>query len=125
MLLVEDYAPNVLVATTLLEEFGYRVDVASNGYQAVEKATQNTYIAVLMDVQMHGMNGLDATKTIRTHEAHEKKRSTYIIGMTAHALMGDRERCLDAGMDDYMSKPFNPDMLEAMLAKLTQQRAAA
>ena len=125
VLLVEDYAPNVLVASTLLEDFGYQVDVASDGFEAVEKVKANSYIAVLMDVQMQGMDGLAATKIIRQHEQQHKVARTYIIGMTAHALIGDRDRCIAAGMNEYMSKPYNPDQLEAMLAQLTRQRVAA
>ena len=122
---MEDYAPNVLVASTLLEDFGYQVDVASDGFEAVAKAKANSYIAVLMDVQMQGMDGLAATKIIREHEEQHKAARTYIIGMTAHALIGDRDRCISAGMNDYMSKPYNPDQLEEMLAQLTRQRVAA
>ena len=69
---------------------------------------------------MHGMNGLQATQLIRDYETKHKRPKAYIIGMTAHALLGDRERCLAAGMDDYISKPFNPDMLEKMLGQLTR-----
>ena len=116
ILLVEDYAPNILVATTFLESFGYVVDVAVNGTEAVEKVKKNDYVAVLMDVQMHGMNGFDATQMIRADEKQTGKSRTHIIGMTAHALVGDRERCISAGMDDYISKPFNPDVLERMLS---------
>lgn len=122
---MEDYAPNVLVASTFLEGFGYEVDVAQNGLDAVELIKTNTYIATLMDVQMDGMNGLDATQVIRAHEKQNNKVPTCIIGMTAHALLGDRERCIAAGMDDYIAKPFNPDMLEEMLAQLAEKRAAA
>ena len=120
ILLVEDYEPNVLVATTFLEGFGYGVDVANDGLQAVEKMKHGVYVAALMDVQMHGMNGLQATQLIRDYETKHKRPKAYIIGMTAHALLGDRERCLAAGMDDYISKPFNPDMLEKMLGQLTR-----
>ena len=116
ILLVEDYAPNVLVATTFLESFGYTIDVAVNGEEAVEKVKRNDYVAVLMDVQMHGMNGFDATQMIRAHEKQTGKSKVHIIGMTAHALVGDRERCISVGMDDYISKPFNPDLLERILS---------
>jgi CheY-like chemotaxis protein len=125
VLLVEDYAPNVLVASTFLEGFGYEVDVADNGIKAVEMITANRYIAALMDVQMDGMDGLEATQAVRTYEQQANKARTFIIGMTAHALMGDRERCLAAGMDEYIAKPFNPDQLEAMLGELAQQHSAA
>ncbi len=111
ILLVEDYAPNVLVATTFLDQFGYACDVAGNGQEAVEKVRNNAYALVLMDVQMHGLNGLEATQLIRAYERENRLPRVPIIGMTAHALAGDRERCLKAGMDDYISKPFDPEML--------------
>ncbi len=116
ILLVEDYAANVLVAGTYLETFGYSYDVVDNGYEAVEKAKMGNYLAILMDVQMHGINGFEATKLIRIHEKKEGKPRIPIIGITAHALMGDRERCIAAEMDDYLSKPYNPDELKEKLA---------
>ncbi|CAL4866572.1 Sensor histidine kinase RcsC [Asticcacaulis sp. MM231] len=111
VLLVEDYEPNILVATTFLEDFGYNVDIANNGLEAFDAVQRTRYVAVLMDVQMHGMNGLDATKLIREWEAAEDTPRVRIIGMTAHALAGDRERCLSVGMDDYVAKPFRPEEL--------------
>jgi PAS domain S-box-containing protein len=111
VLLVEDYEPNILVATTFLEDFGYNVDIARNGLEAFESVKRTRYVAVLMDVQMHGMNGLDATRLIRQWEETEDKPRVRIIGMTAHALAGDRERCLSVGMDDYVAKPFRPEEL--------------
>ncbi len=115
ILLVEDYPANVLVATMYLEEFGYRYDIANNGMEALEKAKAKQYDAIIMDVQMPGMNGFEATKAIREHAAHNNIPHVPIIGMTAHALAGDRERCLAAGMDDYITKPFNPDDLQQKL----------
>ena len=124
VLLVEDYAPNILVATLYLEEFGYEVEAVNDGIEAVEKTKDNKYIAVMMDVQMHGMNGFDATKAIRKFEHDNHRPRQLIIGMTAHALAGDRERCLDAGMDDYLSKPFNPNELRALLEAAGKRLAA-
>jgi PAS domain S-box-containing protein len=118
VLLVEDYPANVMVATIYLEEFGYAYDVASNGVEGVEKAKKGNYFAILMDVQMHQMNGFTATKTIRDYEQEEGKAPVHIIGMTAHALAGDKERCIAAGMNDYITKPFNPKKLQEKLAAL-------
>ncbi len=118
VLLVEDYAANVLVATTFLEGFGYQCDVASNGIEAIEMARTGNYFAILMDVQMHGMNGFEATSLIREYEKQQGLTPIPIIGMTAHALAGDRERCLSAGMSDYIAKPFNPDELKEKLEEL-------
>ena len=116
ILLVEDYAANVLVAGSYLELFGYSYDVADNGYEAIEKAKTGNYLAILMDVQMHGINGFETTRLIRMHEKQTGKPATPIIGMTAHALVGDKERCIAAGMDDYLSKPYNPAELKQKLA---------
>ena len=121
VLLVEDYEPNVFVALSFLEAFGYAGHVASNGLEAFELATVGDYAAILMDVQMAGMNGLEATGLIREFERQNGRPRVPIIGMTAHALSGDRERCLAAGMDDYLPKPFNPDDMHDMLDRLTRQ----
>ncbi|MBX7147310.1 MAG: response regulator [Alphaproteobacteria bacterium] len=118
ILLVEDYAANVLVAKTFLEQFGYVCEVASNGIEAIEKVRKGSFAAILMDIQMHGMDGLEATKFIREYEEYKQLPHLPIIGMTAHALSGDRERCLAAGMNDYIAKPFNPKELEKMLEGL-------
>jgi CheY-like chemotaxis protein len=120
VLLVEDYEPNVLVARSFLEEFGYRVEVATNGLEAFEMVKAGDFAVALMDVQMHGLNGLDATRMIREHEKQRDRKRLPIIGMTAHALAGDRERCLAVGMDDYVAKPFNPAELQAKMKTLVK-----
>ncbi|MBI1276050.1 PAS domain S-box protein [bacterium] len=125
VLLVEDYAPNVMVATTFLEHFGFDTDVASNGMEAIEKIKHGHYALALMDVQMHGMNGLEATRIIREYERQHGRQRLPIIGMTAHALTGDRERCLSVGMDDYLPKPFNPDEFKRKLLHYTGESKAA
>lgn len=120
ILLVEDYDPNVLVAGSFLEEFGYSYDVASDGRQAVQKFQDADYDAVLMDVQMPEMNGFEATKSIRTLETNGNKIP--IIGMTAHALKGDKERCLESGMNDYICKPFSSSELKSKLEAHVRQQ---
>lgn len=115
ILLVEDYEPNVLVATIYLEELGYEHDVARDGVQAVDKARLSDYDAILMDVKMPGLNGYEATQKIRFFEQTQGRPRTPIIGMTAHALVGDKEKCLEAGMDDYVSKPVSIDDLKNKL----------
>ena len=118
ILLVEDYKFNVLVVTTLLEEFGLDYTVASNGYEALNLIKNQTFDIVLMDVQMPVMDGFETTRLTREWEREQGGgRRSVIIGMTAHALKGDRERCLAAEMDDYMAKPFNPDEFKAKLEK--------
>ncbi len=118
ILIVEDYAPNILVVQTFLEQFGYDIDVAPNGKEAFDNAKIGGYSTILMDVQMPGLNGLEATQLIREYEKQMNLPRVPIIGMTAHALSGDRERCLSVGMDDYISKPFNPEELKEKLRSL-------
>ncbi len=115
VLLVEDNYPNVLVASTFLEEFGYSFDVSSNGQHALEQLQNHHYDAVLMDVQMPGMNGWETTRALREEERAHARPRLPVIGMTAHALSGDRERCMDAGMDDYICKPFDANELRSKL----------
>ncbi len=119
ILLVEDYAPNVLVAGTFLEEFGYSYDVASNGREAVQKFDNKKYAAILMDIQMPEMNGFEATQAIRRQETGGHQIP--IIGMTAHALEGDKKRCLEAGMSDYICKPFSSAELKKKLHAYTSK----
>ena len=111
LLLVEDYEPNVLVATEMLEGLGYSLDVARNGFDAVRKFSSGMYKAILMDVQMHEMDGLEATRRIRRVEAERDLPRTTIIAMTAHLRDQDKDKCLEAGMDDFIPKPFLPKQL--------------
>jgi signal transduction histidine kinase len=126
VLIVEDYAPNIMVLSLMLEELGYDTVSAASGTDAIDiiKAAPGPHYAILMDVQMQGMDGLETTRWIRDLEAAKSTtgrgyRNT-IIGVTAHALAGDRERCLQAGMDDYISKPVLPDILALKLGQLRQ-----
>jgi signal transduction histidine kinase/CheY-like chemotaxis protein len=121
VLLVEDHEANVLVARTYLEMFGYEVDLAENGVAAVKKARLNPYRAILMDIQMPEMDGFEATRRIRRKTSENVNGSTPIIGMTAHALDNIREKCLAAGMDEYISKPFVPADLEKKLEQLVSK----
>jgi signal transduction histidine kinase/ActR/RegA family two-component response regulator len=125
ILLVEDYKPNILVAATYLEQFGYLCDIAENGREAVEKNATHQYAAILMDVQMQEMNGFQATRAIRAYESHTGKNPVPIIGMTAHALQGDKEKCLESGMDAYLTKPFNVDELRGKLREYIHRTVTA
>jgi len=117
ILLVEDYEPNVLVATIMFNNFGYRYEVARNGQEAVERFSPGKYSIILMDVEMPVMDGYETTRHIRGFEKAKDSSAIAIIAMTAHAMKGDREKCIAAGMDDYIAKPFNPHQLQAILTK--------
>ncbi len=119
LLLAEDNAINQKLAVILLQKAGYSVDTVENGRQAVEKSQQEMYNAILMDVQMPELDGFEATGQIRKRELNSGQHIP-IIAMTAHALVGDRERCLEAGMDDYVSKPLEPQFLLAVLDRWIQ-----
>jgi PAS domain S-box-containing protein len=113
VLVAEDNEVNQKVAVRILERLGYRVEVADNGREAVEACKRSPYAAVLMDGQMPVLDGFEATRRIR--ELEGEGRHTPVIAMTASAMKGDRERYLEAGMDDYVSKPVTPESLEAVL----------
>jgi two-component system sensor histidine kinase/response regulator len=116
ILLAEDNTVNQKLAIRLLERFGYKVTLAENGLQAVAAAERQQFDLVLMDVQMPEMGGFEATAIIRDRELLQN-RHTPIVAMTAHALQGDREKCLEARMDDYLSKPIRADQLKSMIEK--------
>ncbi len=119
VLLVEDNATNQILAQVLLEHGGYEVAIAGNGQEALDAFTRQAFAAVLMDMQMPVMDGLEATGAIRALEATEGRPPTPIIAMTANALRGDRERCIEAGMDDYIAKPIFAEQLYETLARWT------
>jgi two-component system sensor histidine kinase/response regulator len=119
ILLAEDNPINQKLALVLLQRAGYAVDAVENGIQALERVQNGQYTIVLMDVQMPAMDGLEATQKIRELEADQGGHIP-IIAMTAHAMQGDRDRCLTAGMDDYVSKPLKPKVLFAALDRWMQ-----
>src|SRR5438552_6020356 len=116
VLVAEDNVVNQRVAVRMLEKLGCRVDVATNGLEAVEATGRITYHCIFMDCQMPEMDGYEATRVIRQREARTGARIP-IIAMTANAMESDRERCLVAGMDDYLSKPVQPKELVTTLQK--------
>ena len=118
ILLAEDNPINQKLVVVLLQKAGYSVDAVETGAQALEKVTDNSYNAVLMDVQMPELDGLEATRRIRAQESQTDRRLP-IIAMTAHVMPGDRERCLEAGMDDYLTKPLDPKALFNALDRWT------
>ena len=116
VLVVDDNEVNRFVAQETLEELGYKVETAENGALAVEKVKQEEFLIVLMDCQMPVMDGYEATREIRKWEK-ESKRHTTIVALTAHALSGERDRVLGAGMDDYLSKPVRGSALDKMIRR--------
>jgi CheY-like chemotaxis protein len=104
ILLAEDNVVNQKLALRLLEQMGYRADLASNGIEAVESLERQSYDVILMDVQMPELDGLEATRIIRKLT---RTLQPHIIAMTANAMEGDREMCIAAGMNDYISKPIH------------------
>jgi signal transduction histidine kinase/CheY-like chemotaxis protein len=125
VLLVEDNLVNQRLALALLKRGGYEVALAVNGQEAVEACLQRSFAVVLMDMQMPVMDGLEATRLIRQHEAqHAGGQHVPIVAMTANAMTGDREACLEAGMDDYISKPIDANLLQERLKFWTAQAPA-
>jgi signal transduction histidine kinase/CheY-like chemotaxis protein len=121
ILLVEDNFINQRVALKMLENFGYSAKTAENGKEAVSFLESEPYDLVLMDVQMPEMDGLEATRIIRSTSSNIVNHQVPIIAMTANAIKGDRKKCIDAGMDDYISKPVDPDELFQKLDKWTSK----
>ena len=117
LLLVEDNPVNLLVAQKLLSVLGYGCDTAANGEVALQRLASARYDLVFMDCQMPVLDGYSATRRWRGHEAASGARRVPIVAMTANAMAGDRQRCLDAGMDDYLSKPVAREQLEAVLRR--------
>jgi CheY-like chemotaxis protein len=113
ILLAEDNAVNQKLALRLLERMGHRADVVGDGQAAVDALETGDYDLILMDVQMPRLDGLEATRRLR---ARWPGRPLRIVGLTANAMAGDREECLAAGMDDYVSKPIRPDELARAIA---------
>jgi CheY-like chemotaxis protein len=114
ILLAEDNLVNQKVALRILEQSGYRADIAANGKETLESVARQSYDVILMDVQMPEMDGLEATRQILARWPDKKNRPC-IIAMTADALESDREMCLAVGMDDYVAKPIRvPELMEAL-----------
>ena len=117
ILLVEDNITNQQVALAILKKIGYRADAVANGEEAINALSSIPYSLVLMDCQMPVMDGYEATRQIRNPQSTPLNHKIPIVAMTAHAMKGDREKCLDAGMDDYIVKPVNPDTLVEIIDK--------
>ncbi len=121
ILVVEDFEPNVLVVSSVLDELGYSYDVATNGMEGFRRVERGAYDLILMDVQMPGMDGFESTRRIRQMESERGGHRTPIVAMTAHVFDRDKHKCLEAGMDDFIPKPFDPKQLESVLSRLITQ----
>ncbi len=119
ILLVEDNVFNQKVAQRLLEKMGLQIDLATNGQEALDAVTQHSYRIVLMDIQMPEMDGLEATRRIRT--AGDAVHQPWIIAMTGQVSNEDRDLCLAAGMNDYLSKPLQPVKLSEAIARSNER----
>jgi CheY-like chemotaxis protein len=120
ILLAEDNVVNQKLALRILQQMGYRADLASNGIEAIESVERQTYDVVLMDVQMPEMDGLEATRQIAAKWPRAKRPR--IVAMTANAMQGDREMCIAAGMDDYLTKPIRVDQLVETLNQVAARQ---
>ncbi len=121
ILLAEDNPVNREVATGMLELLGYQVDIAEDGSQALDMSLAGRYDLILMDCQMPVMDGFTATANIRNRERRTNAPRIPIVALTANAMAGDRERCLEAGMDDYLTKPFSQGQLQNILSRWHSQ----
>ena len=117
ILVVDDSVMNQKLAVLQLQRLGFAADAVSNGLEAVAAWSQRPYAAVLMDCEMPQMDGYEATGEIRKREEGAPRR-TPIVAMTAHVAARDRERCLAAGMDDYLNKPIRPDDLQKLMERI-------
>ena len=126
VLLVEDYEGNIVVLSHLLKELGFQFDVATTGVIALDYWRNGHYDIILMDIQMPEMDGFVATRIIRDMEKEDGLPRTPIIGMTAHALVGDKDKCIAAGMDAYLPKPLvEKDLKQQIFKYLSQSKKAA
>ena len=123
VLVAEDNAVNQRLATAMLARLGHEAVIAGDGTEAVEAVARHEFDVVFMDVQMPTMSGFDATAAIRDAERGTGMRVP-IVAMTAHAMAGDRERCLEAGMDDYITKPISLAEINRVLSSILAARAA-
>ncbi|HQP35763.1 MAG TPA: response regulator, partial [Polyangiaceae bacterium] len=124
VLLAEDNKTNQVLVRSLLERKGCSVDIVATGFEAVEAVARGGYDLVLMDVQMPGMDGFEATRRIRSHERSDSRPAVPIVALTAHALKGDREACLSCGMDEYISKPIEASQLYAAIRRFASEATA-
>ena len=122
ILIAEDNVVNQKVATAVLLQFGYQTDLVASGKEAVEAVERQKYDIIFMDIQLPEMDGLEATRVICSHTSRSER--PYIVAMTANAMKEDRDLCLAAGMDDYLSKPIRPEEIKAAIERGTKAHQA-
>ncbi|MDL1963157.1 MAG: response regulator [Deltaproteobacteria bacterium] len=122
ILVVEDNIVNQKIAIKILEKYGYRVNAVANGQEALHALKLASYDLVLMDCQMPVMDGYEATKEIRNSNSKVMNNKIFVIAMTANAMKGDREKCINAGIDDYIAKPINPQALKKTIERWLELR---
>lgn len=115
ILLVDDYEANLMIAGLYLDSFGFSYDIARSGFEALERVKNFQYAAILMDIQMPQMDGIETTRLIRELEDEQGRPHQPVIALTAHPMSGNYINCQEAGMNWYMSKPFNPRELKHVL----------
>ena len=124
ILVVDDNSINLKVALKMLNVYGLSTGTATNGQEALKMLSTKPFDLVLMDIQMPVMDGYEATARIRDPQSSVRAHDIPIIAMTANAMKGDREKCLRAGMEDYISKPINPEELQSLLDKWLFRKSA-
>jgi CheY-like chemotaxis protein len=124
ILLVEDNRINQMVATRMLGKLGLTYDVANHGVESLQRLQERDYDLILMDMEMPEMDGPEATRVIRRKEAESGKKRIPIIAMTANAMLEDRDRCLESGMDDHMAKPVEMTKLKKLLQQWLPNRTS-
>jgi CheY-like chemotaxis protein len=125
VLVAEDNTVNVVVVRTILERAGYEVKTASDGREAIVLLEREPFDLVLMDISMPGMDGVEATRRIREGELAGAAPDIPVVAITAHSMQGDREQFLEAGMTDYLAKPFSKETMLEMVARLLRGRIRA
>ena len=120
VMVVEDNTASLMLMETLLKKRGCYVDTAVSGQEALDRLRMRRYEVVFMDVQLPGTDGYEVTRIIRDSHSSVLDHNVHIVAITARVQEGDRERCLEAGMNDYLTKPINGDMLDEVLARVQQ-----
>lgn len=121
VLIAEDNEMNLKILKIILDKNGFQYEIAQNGIEAISKYMSGIFNLILMDCQMPEMDGLQASQRIREFETKENKKRITILAMTANAMKGDREKCIESGMDDFIAKPFKSQDLLCILNKWIDQ----